>query len=82
MPLKLMPKEIRITSEHYTLRNERNVAVLQLASADGTNKLNLAGISALHRAVEGLRAEAESRPPEKPYHHRKRKVLLRRGRLE
>ena len=55
-----MDKEIDARTEYYTLRHEQGCAVLQLVSADGTNKLNLVRISALHDAVEELRAEAEA----------------------
>ena len=55
-----MRKEIDARTEYYTLRHVQGCAVLQLVSADGTNKLNLARISALHDAVEELRAEVGS----------------------
>ena len=34
--------------------------MLRLVSSDGTNKLGMERISALHRIIEELRAEAES----------------------
>ena len=45
-----------------TLRSERKAKspFCALVSSDGTNKLGMARISALHRAIEELRAEAES----------------------
>lgn len=55
-----MPEELRAITEHYTLHHEQHCAVLQLTSADGTNKLGLARVVALHRAVEKLEAEAQS----------------------
>jgi enoyl-CoA hydratase len=55
-----MSKESDARTEYYTLCHEQGCAVLQLASADGTNKLNLARICALHDAVEELRTEAEA----------------------
>jgi enoyl-CoA hydratase/carnithine racemase len=42
------------------LSRERDCAVIQLVSADDTNKLGMARIRALHRAVQELSAEAES----------------------
>jgi enoyl-CoA hydratase/carnithine racemase len=42
------------------LSRERDCAVIQLASADDTNKLGMARIRALHRAVQELSSEAES----------------------
>jgi len=55
-----MNQEIAIATEHYTLRRVQNGAVLQLVSSDGTNKLGMPRIVALHRIVEELQAEAES----------------------
>ena len=48
------------TTKHYELRREQGCAVIRLASADGTNRLSSAAIIALHHAVTGLSAEAES----------------------
>jgi enoyl-CoA hydratase/carnithine racemase len=42
------------------LSRERDCAVIQLVSADDTNKLGMARTRALHRAVQELSAEAES----------------------
>jgi enoyl-CoA hydratase/carnithine racemase len=42
------------------LSRERDCAVIQLVSADDTNKLGMARIRALHRAVQELSSEAES----------------------
>jgi enoyl-CoA hydratase/carnithine racemase len=55
-----MNQEIAIATEHYTLSRVQNGAVLQLVSSDGTNKLGMPRIVALHRIVEELQAEAES----------------------
>jgi len=55
-----MDHEIGIATEHYTLRHVQNAAVLQLVSTDGTNKLGIARIVALHSIVDELRTEAES----------------------
>jgi enoyl-CoA hydratase len=52
--------QIGISTEHYTLRREQNGVVLQLISTDGTNKLGMPRIIALHRIVDELKAEAES----------------------
>jgi enoyl-CoA hydratase/carnithine racemase len=56
----MMDQEIGIATEHYTLRYEQNAAVLQLVSSDGTNKLGMPRIVALHRIIDELKAEAES----------------------
>ena len=55
-----MDQEISIATEHYTLRNVQNGAVLQLVSSDGTNKLGMARIFALHHAVRELTSDAKS----------------------
>ena len=52
--------EIGIATEHYALRHVQNGVVLQLLSSDGTNKLGMARILALHCIVDELKAEAES----------------------
>jgi enoyl-CoA hydratase/carnithine racemase len=46
--------------ELFLLSRERGCAILQLVSADGTNKLGMERISALYSVMEELRAEAES----------------------
>lgn len=48
------------STEHFVLERDNNLAVLQLASSDKTNKLGMACIRALHNAVEDLRLEAEN----------------------
>jgi enoyl-CoA hydratase/carnithine racemase len=53
-----MPKETAITHDYYTLRQEQDCAVLELKSADGTNILSLARVTALLAAVEEVRARA------------------------
>jgi enoyl-CoA hydratase/carnithine racemase len=47
-------------SQYFTLSREHDSAVLQLVSPDGTNKLSIARIAALHEIVQTLRKEAES----------------------
>jgi len=42
------------------LKRERDCAILQLVSPDGTNKLTRACITALHQVVQQLRVEAEA----------------------
>jgi enoyl-CoA hydratase/carnithine racemase len=56
------PEEIAsLTSiEHFVLEREQGCAVLRRASADGTNKLGMACIRALHDAMQKLRVEAEN----------------------
>ena len=46
--------------ELFLLRRERGCAILQLVSADGTNKLGMERISELYSVMKELRAEAES----------------------
>jgi len=46
--------------ELFLLRRQRGCAILQLVSSDGTNKLGMERIRALHGAVQDLSAEAES----------------------
>lgn len=46
--------------ELFSIKREAGIVILQLVSADGTNKLGMARISALQKAVEDLRLEAES----------------------
>ena len=48
------------SSEHFFLKRDHDRAVLQLVSPDGTNTLGISRISALHRVVEDLKAEAEN----------------------
>jgi len=55
-----MDAHFGIATEHYTLRPVQNCAVLQLVSSDGTNKLSMSQIIALHRIVQELKTEAES----------------------
>ena len=47
------------SDEYFVLSRERDCAVLQIISADGTNILSMARVSALLAAVERLRTEAE-----------------------
>jgi enoyl-CoA hydratase len=56
----VMGQKAGITTEYYTLRHVQHGAVLQLVSEDGTNRLGLDCITALHKAIECLRTEAES----------------------
>ncbi|HSK45826.1 MAG TPA: enoyl-CoA hydratase/isomerase family protein [Candidatus Binatia bacterium] len=46
--------------KYFEIECKAEVAILRIASADGTNKLGMARIRALHRAVQELSAEAES----------------------
>jgi enoyl-CoA hydratase len=55
-----MDQETGITTEHYSLRHVQDGVVLQLLSSDGTNKLGMARISALHRIMDELKTESES----------------------
>jgi enoyl-CoA hydratase len=43
----------------FSINHEAGAAILKLVSSDGTNKLGMARIRALHRAVEELRTEAD-----------------------
>src|SRR6266571_5704529 len=52
--------EIGIATEYYALRHVQNGVVLQLLSSDGTNKLGMARILALHGVVDELKVEADS----------------------
>ncbi len=56
-----MSSTSRISTEDY-LEVARNAeaAILQLVSADGTNQLEMGRITALHGAIEELRADAEN----------------------
>jgi enoyl-CoA hydratase len=53
-----IPGQMR--DELFLLKRERGCAILQLVSSDGTNKLGMARIRALHPAIQELKAEAES----------------------
>ena len=56
-----MDSKIGITTEeHCVLRRDQHDVVLQLVSPDGTNKLGMSRIRALHGAIEELMEEAES----------------------
>jgi enoyl-CoA hydratase/carnithine racemase len=46
--------------KHFELVRKEDAVILQLVSADGTNKLGLARMIALHQAVERLKRDAES----------------------
>lgn len=46
--------------KYFEIERKPDIAVLQLVSLDGANKLGINRITALHRVVEELRAEAES----------------------
>ena len=48
------------THRFFSLTREDTCAVLQLISPDGTNKLSIACIAALHTVMQELRGEAES----------------------
>jgi enoyl-CoA hydratase/carnithine racemase len=52
--------DLTSTEKYFTLVHKDEVAVLELASADNTNKLSGACQMALHRVVEDLTTEAES----------------------
>jgi enoyl-CoA hydratase/carnithine racemase len=52
--------DLNSAEKYFTLVRKDDVEFLQLASADGTNKLSVACQMALHRAVEELTPEAES----------------------
>jgi enoyl-CoA hydratase len=53
-------EKIARASNHFLLERDHNCAVLLLVSSDGTNKLGMARIRALHSVIEQLRGEAES----------------------
>ncbi|HEY2912085.1 MAG TPA: enoyl-CoA hydratase/isomerase family protein [Candidatus Angelobacter sp.] len=55
-----MDHEIGISTGHFVLRREQNGVILQLLSSNGTNKLGMARILALHSIVDELRIEAEN----------------------
>jgi enoyl-CoA hydratase len=49
------------SADHFVLERTHDCAVLQLVSSDGANKLGIARIVALHRVVQELWSDAESR---------------------
>jgi len=53
-----MASETSITTEHYGLRRERNCAVLELSSSEGTNILAMARVRAVQATIQGLDDEA------------------------
>jgi hypothetical protein len=58
--LKTMASGDLISSEKcFEIEHKPEIAVMQLVSPDGTNKLGLSHIMALHLAVEELTIEAE-----------------------
>ena len=46
--------------KYFEIERKAEVAILRIASPDGTNKLGMARIRALHRAIEELTREAQS----------------------
>lgn len=52
--------DLTSAEKYFKLVHKDDVAILQLESAAGTNKLSVACQMALHRAVDELRSEAES----------------------
>ena len=46
--------------KYFEIERKAEVAILRIASPDGTNKLGMARISALHRVLEELTREAQS----------------------
>ncbi len=46
--------------KYFEIERKAEVAILRIASTDGTNKLGMARIRALHRAIEELTREAQS----------------------
>jgi enoyl-CoA hydratase len=53
-----MASETSITTEHYGVRRERNCAVLELSSSEGTNILAMARVRAVQATIQGLDDEA------------------------
>jgi enoyl-CoA hydratase len=49
-----MASETSITTEHYGVRRERNCAVLELSSSEGTNILAMARVRAVQATIQGL----------------------------
>jgi enoyl-CoA hydratase/carnithine racemase len=52
--------DLTAAEKHFEIVRKEDAVILQLVSSDGTNKLGLASIIALHQAVEGLKRDAES----------------------
>jgi enoyl-CoA hydratase/carnithine racemase len=52
--------DLTSAEKYFEIERKADVAVLQLASSDSTNKLGMERIRALHKAVEELWTEAES----------------------
>jgi enoyl-CoA hydratase/carnithine racemase len=52
--------QLKSIQEFFSMVRERDCAILELISSDGTNKLTRACIAALHEAVRQLSAEAEA----------------------
>jgi enoyl-CoA hydratase/carnithine racemase len=48
------------STEHFVFERFHDCAVLRLVSSDGTNKLGISRIRALHQAIQGLAVDAES----------------------
>ena len=48
-----------VSTEHFVVERDNDCAVLQLVSPEGTNKLGMLRIIALHHIVDELKAEAE-----------------------
>ena len=48
------------STDYFVLERLQDCAVLRLVSSDGTNKLGISRIRALHGAIQNLAAEAES----------------------
>jgi enoyl-CoA hydratase len=53
-------EKILTSSDYFLLERDHACAILRLVSSDGTNKLAMDRIRAMHKAVEELWAEAES----------------------
>jgi enoyl-CoA hydratase/carnithine racemase len=52
--------QLKSVQEFFSLVRKEDAVILQVVSADGTNKLGLSYIIALHQTVEGLKRDAES----------------------
>jgi enoyl-CoA hydratase len=52
--------DLTSAKKYFEIERKADVAVLQLVSSDGTNKLGMERVRALHSLLEDLRAEAES----------------------
>jgi enoyl-CoA hydratase len=48
------------SNDYFVLERLKDCVVMRLVSSDGTNKLGISRIRALHGAIQGLAAEAES----------------------